>query len=151
MLGNHSQSVVGQLIKRREHRSHNPAVRTVGSNQTNYPSQIRCQQKTRKRQKRSTQNAFLLAVAVLVFLLAEPSDYILHHTQGADDGAVDTAKQQRQGYQKQQRSNVHSHQSRQELNLGHPSQIHMSRTGEVQQQPRYQNPEDEGQRNSYFS
>ena len=151
MLGNHSQSVVGQFIKRREHRSHNPAVRTVGSNQTYHPSQIRCQQETRKRQNSSTQNAFLLAVAVLVFLLAEPSDYILHHTQRTDDGAIYTAKQQRKGNQKQKRSNVHSHQSGQELNLGHPSQIHMGRTGKVQQQPRYKNPEDKGQRNSYFS
>ena len=151
VLGYHGQTIVGQLIKGREDGSHNPAVGAVGSNQSYNPSQIGGQQETRQSQNGGPEDALLFGITVLVFFLPEPADNILHHTQGADDRAVDTAKQQCQGHNKEQGPDVHGNQSGQELNLGHPSQIQMCCAGKVNQQPRNQNPENEGKSDSDFS
>ena len=93
----------------------------------------------------------LLRIRVFVLLLPEPCDDVLHDTKGTYHGTVDTSKQECEGYDKQQCSDVEGKQCRQELYPRHPSQVGVCRTGEVHQQPRDECPKDDGESDSDLS
>ena len=97
--------------------------------------------------------AVAVGLAVLVLALArhvEVRHAILEHAQRADDGAVDPSEDQGQEDEADDDGDVEGHHGRQELDLRHPAQPSVQRSGEVQEQQRDAQPEDDGQRDAYF-
>ena len=63
---------------------------------------------------------------------SQVGDPVLKHAQGADDGAIHTSKNERQQHQGHNDAHVHRQHGRQELHFGHPAQVRVQRSREIQ-------------------
>ena len=97
--------------------------------------------------------AVAVRLAVLVLALAgdvQVRHSVLEDAQRADDGAIDTPEDERQEDEADDDGHIEGHYGRQELDLRHPAQPSVQRSGEVQEQQRDAQPEENGQRDAYF-
>ena len=96
-----------------------------------------------------------VAVGLAVLVLAFAGDVqvrhsVLEHAKRADDGAIDPSEDQGQEDEADDDGHIEGHHGGQELDLRHPAEPSVKRSGEVQEQQRDAQPEDDGQRDAYF-
>ena len=145
MFCNRCQAVVRQLVERSEDGRYDAAISAVGEDESAQPGNAQSQRGACHNQHGVAQHMLCGRVVVLVLLPAQPGDEVLHHAKRTDDGAVDAPRQQREGDDEEQSPDVQSQQRWNELDFGHPSQVGLRSSCEVQQEPGNQHPEDDGE------
>ena len=145
VFGDGCQSVVGEFVEWCHNGCDDAAVGAVGEDESAYPCYVEGEGCAGQHEHCVAQGVLCRRVVVLVLFLTQPCDGVLHDAQWADDGAVDAPHQQGECHDEEQCSYVQRQQCRHKLDFRHPSQIGMCRSGEVDQEPCDEHPEDDGQ------
>ena len=135
-LSDASKDVVNPEIERLKQVSGDTAVSAVRGNKDGDGVKAQKHQEDKDAEQGVAQPAVFTDImeAVLFHLAGQIVEAVLHDAQGADHRAVDTTEEEREEEDGSDDDEASRHYSRQELNFGHPAEIEMKHTGEVEEE-----------------